>query len=136
MRKFPGRILLTVLIALISICGSWTCHRERLADLVIDNIGFTPANPGAGQQVRIKVTIRNKGVLEAGPSVAAIRVGGEAAPARFNIPPLPPRRIHTIQREEMFNVPQDYRITVYADFTGKVTESDERNEKVAHFSVK
>lgn len=136
MRIFPGRILLTVLVVLLSIFGSWTCHRERLADLVIEKIGLTPVNPGTGQQVRIKVTIRNKGLLEAGPSVLAIRVGGEAAPARFNIPTLPPRRVHTIQREEMFNVPQNYRVTVYADFTGTVTESDERNEKTAHFSVK
>lgn len=129
-------IILTTLIVLVLSLGSWSCHREELADLVIENIGLFPVHTGHGDKVFIKAIIKNNGAMEAGPSVAAIRIGKEVEPQHFNIPALPPRRSHIIRRLEIFRYQHDYRITVYADFKGSVTESDEQNEKTAHFSVK
>jgi hypothetical protein len=65
-----------------------------------------------------------------------MRIGGETYPQKFNVPVLLPGAVHNIQRIQPPGAAQNYRVTVYADYSGIVTESDEtNNQKYKSFSV-
>jgi subtilase family serine protease len=123
-------------LILVFILMAPACERERLPDMVVGRISLTPVNPAAYDPIRIEAVIKNNGKTAAAASVAAMRVGGESNPRQFNIPALAPGHSHTIHRAETLDVAQTYKITVYADYTGAVTESDENNEKAFHFTVR
>jgi subtilase family serine protease len=125
----PGKYYVHCSIMFLLLVFMGTACDQKKPDLEVDHITLTPTNPTSCDQILFKAVIKNNGKMASPASKAAIRVGGETYPQKFNISPLSPGASHAIRRAETLDVAQNYKITVYADYTNAVSESNEKNNE-------
>lgn len=100
------------------------------ADLVVESLTHSPANPTTQTQITFTAVVKNIGTSQAGPSTLSLRVGGETVPGRtFAIPSLAPNQTFTVSRQEKLTVAQNYRNTATADINNDVVETNETNNQ-------
>lgn len=105
------------------------CNQRELPDLVVARITLTTTKPATPDSIILEAVIKNDGPTAAPPSEAAMRIGNEPRPRKYNIPALLPGAIHSIQRIPPPGTSQNFTLTVYVDFSGIVVESDETNNQ-------
>lgn len=107
------------------------------ADLQIQSFTQSPAEPTTTDLITFTAVIRNAGGGTAGPSTAAIDVGGEPAPGQtFAVPSLAPGATFTIQRQLVLDVAQGYLNFARVDVNHIVVETNEsNNEQSLAFAV-
>lgn len=125
----PGKFYVICSIILLLLVLMGTACDQKKPDLEVDHITLTPTNPTTCHQILFKAVIKNNGKMASPASEAAIKVGGETYPQKFNISPLSPGTSHAVRRAETLDVAQNYKITVYADYANTVTESNEKNNE-------
>jgi len=99
-------------------------------DLIVDSLTHAPANPIVGTEMTFVAVVKNVGDGTAPPTILEFRVGGETPGADgtlFLVPSLAPGATHTVQRQETFDVAQNYQNTATADINYEVFEEDEYN---------
>jgi len=108
-----------------------------LPDLVVDSFAQSPAAPTTADLITFVMVIRNVGDAPAGPSTAAIDVGGEPAPGQtYAVPALAPGATFQIQRQMVLDEAQGYLNFARADVNNAVSESnEENNERSLEFVV-
>lgn len=105
-------------------------------DLLVDNITLSPLNPTTIDPVRFTAVIKNNGTKASPPFKAVMKVDDETGSQTLDIPVLKPGASFTVQESRTFNIARNYRVTVYADHSQNVTETNENNnEKYIHFTV-
>ncbi len=117
---FRYMVLLLILAVNLASC---------MPDLKVDDLSHTPACPSMKDQITFTAKVINAGNKLAGPSVLSFKVGGESNPSLFPVPALEPGNTHTVQRQVVLNVAQNYQNTVIADVNNAVAESNENNNK-------
>lgn len=125
----PGKFCIFCSIMLLLLVFMGTACDQKKPDLKVDHITLTPTNPTTCDQILFKAVIKNNGKTASPASKAAIRIGGESYPQKFNIPALGPGAAHVIHRAETLDVDQNYKVTVYADYANAVSESNENNNE-------
>jgi hypothetical protein len=107
------------------------------ADLVVESLTHSPQDPVVDERITFTAVVKNAARRRAGPSVLSFRVGGETPPGRtFSIPALDPGETHSVSRQEILGVGQNYRNTVVVDLDNQVPESNEaNNEKTDDYLV-
>ena len=107
-----------------------------LPDLVISSLTHSPASPTTLDQITFTAVVKNIGTGSAGASTLSFQIGGESIPPTFSVPALAPGATHTVQRQLVLGVAQNYINTAIADVNNDVTESDEtNNQRTDTFSV-
>lgn len=114
---------------LLLVFGTLNYGQINRPDLTVASITLSPTNPTICDKILFKAVIKNIGRKASPASVAAMWVGGETYPKKFNIPALNPGAAYTIHRTEKLSVAQNYRVRVYADYSHTVIESNENNNK-------
>lgn len=105
-------------------------------DLRVDNLSHVPECPSTTEQITFTATVKNAGSRSADPSVLSFKIGGESNPPVFPVPGLAQGDTHTVTRQSVLNVAQNYQNTVIADVNNDVTESNEsNNQAIEHYSV-
>ena len=107
------------------------------ADLVVESLTHSPANPTTQSQITFTAVVRNIGTDQAAPSTLSFRVGGETPPGRtLAIPSLAPGQTFTVLRQETLSVARNYRNTVIADIYNDVPEINEiNNQRIENYTV-
>lgn len=100
--------------------------REAQPDLIVESVTHAPSVPTTVDTITITAIIKNQGVVPAGPSTAAIKVGDEALPTTHPVPELAPDETFQIQRQLTLDVGV-YLVEVTADYDDDVDETREKN---------
>jgi subtilase family serine protease len=109
---------------------------ETAADLTISKMLFYPPDPVENEIIYVAAKVKNIGGKQAERSVVHWKVGGATQPGTWPVLALNPDQEQEVRLQASFPVPQAYRITVIADGTNQVKESDEtNNEKFIDFIV-
>jgi hypothetical protein len=103
--------------------------QNELPDLIIESLTHAPANPTTSDKIIFTAVVKNVGSGAAGPSILALKVGGETNPKTFSVPALRPGQEKAVGRTEVLRTAQRYRNTATADFSNQVRESDETNNQ-------
>jgi hypothetical protein len=120
-------LLLLPLIVIMTSC---------MADLKVDNLSHEPECPSTTEQITFKATVLNAGNKPAGPSELSFKVGGESNPPVYPVPELEPGDKHSVTRQLVLNVAQNYQNTVTVDVKNDVSESNEsNNQAIQRYSV-
>lgn len=98
-------------------------------DLVVASLTHSPANPTTADTMTFVVTVQNIGNATAGASVMSLRVGWEANPLWYSVPPLAPNATYQVTYTHQVVYAQCYLNTATADATNVVTESNESNNE-------
>ncbi len=104
-----------------------TSSSTPLADLVIESITRSPANPSIGEKVTFIVSIKNQGSAIASSSTVAYYID-DAYLISASVSSLGPGATDT-RNFTWVAQPGSHTIKAVADFKGKVTESDETNNE-------
>jgi hypothetical protein len=132
----PGKCYAIFSIMFLLLVFMGTACDQKKPDLKVDHITLTPKNPTTCNQILFKAVIKNNGKTASPASEAAMRIGGEIYPQKFNISPLNPGAAHVIRRAETLDVAQNYRVKVHANHGNNADECDEtNNEKYKNFTV-
>lgn len=106
------------------------------ADLVIQSLTLSPANPSTNDLITFTVVVENAGYGVATSSILALRVGGETFPQNYDVPVLAAGQTATITRQITLGSARNYRATAIADVDALVDESKEtNNERLLDFTV-
>ena len=106
-------------------------------DLIIESLAHSPENPTTEDTITFTAVVKNVGDGKAGSSTLALKVGGETIAKTYPVPALEPGETHTVQRQEILSVAQDYRNTATTDIENEVDESDEiNNQKTDDYAVR
>jgi len=103
------------------------CAKKNKPDLVIDTLDHEPTNPTTIDTITIYAKVKNVGPDPATTTTLAIKVGDEASPMTYDVPPLGAAEEYTIEREVVLPDPGTYPIVATADYDDDVNESDENN---------
>lgn len=106
-----------------------------LPDLIVESLTHSPASPTTADTITFTAVVKNIGSAIAGASTLDFKVGGETFGQNFNIPSLEPGASHTVQRQEILTVAQNYQNTATADANNAVAESNEDNNVTTDFYV-
>ncbi|UCC96870.1 MAG: hypothetical protein JSW66_13610 [Phycisphaerales bacterium] len=99
------------------------------ADLQVVSLTHLPKSPTTADTITFTAVVKNTGFKAAGPSMLALKVGGETYPPTYPVPALAPNESHRVQRRENLSVAQRYRNTATADVKDQVDELNENNNK-------
>ena len=98
-------------------------------DLVVDSLTVS-SNCYVGQTNIMTLVVRNVGEMTSVTNYSGIKVGSEASPLLFIVPPLAPNAIYTARRYKTFTSTGTYEVVGYADYQNHVLEDDEFNNSV------
>lgn len=97
------------------------------ADLSIQSIGFTPANPTVADSVTAQIVIKNNGTASAVPTRTRVQVGGVSTCAEIATGTLAVGATVTVTCELGQRAEGTHTVEACADITTLVTESNEQN---------
>jgi len=95
------------------------------SDLVILEIKVLE-EPEAGNEFKVRVTVKNEGNQKAGKSKLKLDVESEDDP-EYDIPELDPGKTHAIEHSLEFDNDGDYEFKAFADNSNDVSEANEGN---------
>jgi hypothetical protein len=98
-------------------------------DLIVQPIIYSPGSPTTLDKITFTAIVKNDGVGAAGPCKLSFKVGGESDPPTFPIPYLAPGATHSVQRQLVLSVAQNYLVTVIVDVDNDISESSETNNQ-------
>ncbi|MBN1900301.1 hypothetical protein JW926_03130 [Candidatus Sumerlaeota bacterium] len=99
---------------------------EARPDLIVESVTHAPLEPTNMDTITITATIKNDGLVPAGPSTAAIRVGDEVLPMTYPVPGLAPGETFQAQRQITLGEGL-YLVESTADYFDDVDETNENN---------
>jgi len=108
---------------------------EARPDLTVESLTHAPEKPTTIDTVTITAVVKNDGFVAAGPSTLAIKVGDEALPMVYPVPPLDPGQSAPIQRIMQIGTEGLYLVEATADFYDVVDESNENQNNVAYDAI-
>ncbi len=119
-----------------SVTATVTISVSGPPDLVVFSLTHSPASPTTVDLITFTAVVKNIGTGSAGASTLSFQIGGESSPPTFSVPVLAPGATHTVQRQLVLGVAQNYINTAIADVNNDVTESNEaNNQSTDTFSV-
>jgi hypothetical protein len=95
------------------------------ADLIVQSLTHTPANPTTGEMIRFTAVVKNVGGQLANASKLSLSTIGWASEA--DVPALVHNQAHTIVRDVQLSVAQSYSMGAWVDGMQLVDESDDWN---------
>lgn len=113
-----------------------TLYCKRKPDLYVSRIKVIPGKAKIGENVEIKVVVKNGGKVPARATNVAIFVGNEKIPKTYPLPKLGPGGSATVIRTANFMRAEKKRVIAVVDYGNKVNEGNEKNNrKVVYFVV-
>jgi len=106
--------------------------KKNKPDLVVDTLDHDPSNPTTIDTSTIWAKVKNVGPDPASTSTLAIKVGDEASPMTYTVPPLGAAEEYTVERQVVIPDPGICILEATADYDDDVDESDETNNTKTH----
>jgi subtilase family serine protease len=103
----------------------------------VESFILIPPDPTTRDEIVFVAVVKNIGNGAAEPSKLSVRVGGESAPPKYNVPGLGPGERFSVQRSLKLTSALSYIAEARADAENVVQESNEgSNTKTLSFPVK